>query len=159
MNLYEIDSRLESAFEKAIDAETGEVLDEELLAEFEQLQMDRDQKIENIACFIKNLKADAAALKAEKNALDKRQKTAENKAESLSKYLGGYLNGQTYKSPKAAVSWRKSEAIQVDDIEQIPKEFLNVTVAPNKTDIKAAIKNGKEVPGATLVTNQNMVVK
>lgn len=86
MNLYEIDKAIETAFNLAIDPETGEVNEEQMML-LEMLEMDRDKKIENVACFIKNLRADAAAYKAEKDAFAKRQKQAENKAESLSNYL------------------------------------------------------------------------
>lgn len=158
MNLFDIDSRLESAFEKAVDPETGEILDEAMLIEFEQLQMERNDKIENIACWIKNLKADAAALKAEKDAFAKRQKAAESKAESLSKYLNAYLAGQRYKGTRVSVSYRKTVQVEIADEAMIPDEFKRVKVEPNKTDIKLAIRGGREVPGASLVEKNNMVI-
>lgn len=160
MNLYEIDAQMMVAFEAAIDTETGEVKDEEVLERFEQLQMDRDTKVENVAVFIKNLRAEAAALKAEKDALAKRQKAAENKADSLSKYLAGYLNGEAFKSARAAVSWRKSESVSVTDISKLPMEYLTFKPAEaNKQEIKAALKAGKTVEGAELIQNMNMTVK
>lgn len=158
MNLFDIDSRLESAFEKAVDPETGEILDETILMEFEQLQMERDDKIENIACWIKNLKADAAALKAEKDAFAKRQKAAESKAESLSKYLNAYLAGARYKGKRASITYRKVAQVEIADETAIPEAFKRVKVEPNKVDIKLAIRQGKEVPGASLVEKSNMVI-
>ena len=80
MNLYEIDN----AILECVDMETGEIVDTEKLA---ALQMERDQKIENIGCWIKNLNADAKALKEEKDNLAARQKAVENKAASLKEYL------------------------------------------------------------------------
>lgn len=59
MNLYEIDLAIEEAFTQAVDPETGEVNDE-YMAQLDALEMERDRKVENIACFIKNLKADAS---------------------------------------------------------------------------------------------------
>lgn len=158
MNLFDIDSRLESAFEKAVDPETGEILDETMLIEFEQLQMERDDKIENIACWIKNLKADAAALKAEKEAFAKRQKAAERKVESLSKYLNAYLAGARYKGKRASITYRKVTQVEIADEAAIPEEFKRVKIEPNKVDIKLAIRQGKEVPGASLVEKNNMVI-
>lgn len=158
MNLFDIDSRLESAFEKAVDPETGEILDETMLMEFEQLQMERDDKIENIACWIKNLKADAAALKAEKEAFAKRQKAAERKAESLAKYLNAYLAGARYKGKRASITYRKVAQVEIADEAAIPEEFKRVKIEPNKVDIKLAIRQGKEVPGASLVEKNNMVI-
>lgn len=62
MNLYEIDS----AILDCVDAETGEIFD---MDKFEELSLTRDAKVENICLWIKNLKAEAEALKAEKRCL------------------------------------------------------------------------------------------
>lgn len=74
--LYEI----ESAIMDCVDAETGEIINEEQL---NALLMERNAKLEGVALWIKNLESDAAAIRAEREALEKRQKVAENKAASL----------------------------------------------------------------------------
>lgn len=89
MNLFEIENEIMNCW----DQETGEILDSDRL---DQLEMERDTKIENIALYIKNLTADAEALKAEKQSFAERQKAAENKAELLKKYLATYLAGQKF---------------------------------------------------------------
>ncbi len=153
MNLYEIDA----AIMDCIDEETGEIIDPAML---DELEMDRDAKIEQIALGIKNLNAEAAAIKAEKQSLDSRQKAAEKKAESLKNYLSGYLAGAKFKSPKVAISWRKSEAVEVDDIHQLPEEFLRYKEPEvNKTDLKAALQLGTEITGARLVQRQNIQIR
>lgn len=160
MNLYEINAELEAAFNAAIDPETGEILDESMAEQFEQLQVDRETKINNTACLIKNLKAEAAALKAERDAFATRQKTAERKAETLTKYLAAFLNGEKFKSTEVSISWRKSESLEVTDLLQIPDEYLTYKMPEaNKTAIKAAIKAGTEVPGVQIVQNMNMSIK
>ena len=58
MTIYEIDQ----AIMECVDLETGEIIDTEQL---DKLQMERDAKLENVACWIKDLKAEAEALKAE----------------------------------------------------------------------------------------------
>ena len=77
-NLFDINRELQDLWEAALDPETGE-LDEEKLAAFEALGMERDAKIENIACWIKNLKSDAEALKTEAKNMTDRAKAAERK--------------------------------------------------------------------------------
>ena len=67
-NLWEIDAHIMQA---CIDTETGEVIDEELL---NKLSLERDQKIENIAKWIKNLEADAEAYKQQKTVFAEKQK-------------------------------------------------------------------------------------
>ena len=62
-NLFEINRAITDAWAACVDPETGEVNDE-LYAQFEALEMERDAKIEGIACWAKNLTSDAAQLKA-----------------------------------------------------------------------------------------------
>lgn len=153
MNLYEIDS----AIMNCVDMETGEIIDMEAL---ENLQMARDKKIENIGCWIKNLLADAKALKEEKDKFAKRQKAAECKAASLKEYLSGYLNGEKFESTEVSISFRKSDSVVVAENAIVPEEFLKyVEPTPDKVGLKAALKAGKEIPGITLVTSQNIQIK
>lgn len=161
MNLYEIDLAIQRCFvdgEDVIDTETGEVLDAGYL---DGLKMEKDKKIRNIACYIKNLEAEAEALKAEKMKMAARQKSAENKAESLKKYLSNFVGaGNKVKDTEYQISWRKSETVEIDDPSALIDDFLTFKAPePNKTAIKQAIKNGDTVAGAHLVEKQNMQIK
>ena len=153
MKLYEIDE----AIMACIDAETGEVIDADKL---DKLTMERDAKIENVALWIKDLKAEAEALKAEKMAFAERQKVAENKIESLKKWLAYALDGQDYKSVRASVSFRTSESVEIDDIYAVDENYLRYKEPEaDKTAIKNAIKAGQEVAGATLVKSTSVIIK
>ena len=149
MTLYEINNAITEVLEGAIDPETGEILNEDLVAAYEQLQLDRSTKVENIACFIKNLKAESEAIKGEVKNLQARQKANENKAEHLKEYLAFCLQGEKFSSPKASVSFRRSEAVNVLDIDQLPEDFLRFKEPEaDKTKIKDALKAGQTIPGA-----------
>ena len=158
MKLYEIDE----AIIACIDAETGEIIDADKL---DKLTMERDAKIENVALWIKDLKAEAEALKAEKMAFAERQKVAENKAESLKKWLAYALQGEKFKTPKCAISFRKSEAVEVTDegLNNLMKEHDELLTykapEPNKTAIKQALKDGLNVAGVKLVQNTSTIIK
>ena len=158
MKLYEIDN----AILECIDLETGEIIDTEQL---DKLQMERDTKLENVACWIKDLKAEAEALKNEKQALAERQKVAENKAESLKKWLAYALQGEKFKTPKCAISFRKSEAVEVTDegLNNLMKEHDELLTykapEPNKTAIKQALKDGLSVEGVQLIQNVSTIIK
>ena len=65
--LYEI----EQAIMDCVDLETGEIIDIEKL---DQLQMDKDVKIENTALFIKNLLSDADQIREEEKKLADRRR-------------------------------------------------------------------------------------
>ena len=154
MNLYEIDK----AILACIDQETGELLDE---AALEDLQMERTQKIKNVALWLKNLNASVTAYKAERDAFDERMKQAQKKAESLKRYLADALGGEKFVTDECAVSFRKSTAINVLDEAVIPSAYMTekVTRSPDKTAIKAAIKGGEAVPGVALVENLSVQIK
>lgn len=84
-SLYEINSQIEQAWGAAVDPDTGEIINEEALQELEQLGMQREEKLENLALFYKNLSAEAEALKAEKMRLAARQAAAEKKRQRVLK--------------------------------------------------------------------------
>ena len=153
MTIFEIDK----AIMECVDIETGEIIDTEQL---DKLQMERDTKLENVACWIKELKVEAEALKAEKQALAERQKVAENKMESLKKYLAFALDGQAFKTVRASVTFRKSQAVEIADIYKLDENYLRYKEPEaDKTAIKEAIKQGKTVAGATLVENTSVIIK
>ena len=153
MKLYEIDE----AILNCIDLETGEIIDTEQL---DKLTMEREAKLENVACWIKELKAEAEALKAEKMAFAKRQQVAENKMESLKKYLAYALDGQAFKSTRVSVTFRKSQSVEVADIWKLDENYLRYKEPEaDKTAIKEALKAGQTVAGATLVENTSVIIK
>lgn len=153
MNLYEINA----AIMDCIDAETGEIIDEEALT---ALQMDFDEKTEGIALWIKNLTAEAKAIKKEKDSLNKRQKTCENKAESLKKYLSSALNGQKFATPKVAVSFRKSQSVAITDFTKVPDDYLKYSEPTvNKELAKKSLKEGIKIAGLELTDNVNISIK
>ena len=173
MTLYEIDSRLETLFSQGFDEETGEIFEseEELAKAIDEVSLDLDTKIENIGCYIKNLESDVEALKKEEDNLKSRRKSAENKIESLKRYLNGYLQAVypndedrrrwKFKTSKVVLGYRKSTTVEIPNIDALDKEFIRIKteVTPDKTAIKDAIKSGKHVEGAFLKDNINLSVR
>lgn len=162
MTLYEINELIENVLANCYDPETGEIYDEELMVQYDSLQMEKAEKVENIICFIKNLTADANAIREEEKALASRRQSALKKAEHLQSYLQFCLQGEKFSSPKGAVSYRKSQKVEVDEnrLSEIPAEYLRYKDPEvNKTEVSKALKAGKEVPGCTLVDNVSMIIK
>lgn len=168
-NLYDISDSLEWLVEESVDTETGEILEgEDLTKRFDELDMALDLKIENIACFIKNLEAESEAIKAEKKKLEQRAKSAENKSNWLKRYLDTYLKATTkdidkykFSTARCALSYRKSQSVDVVNQTEVPKEFIKTKIeeSVDKTAVKNAIKSGKTVNGCQLVTNINLQIK
>ena len=158
MKLYEIDN----AILDCIDLETGEVIDTERL---DALNMERDAKVENVACWIKDLRAENEAIKSEKQKLDSRRKVNENKIESLMGWLNYALNGTKFKTGKCAISFRTSESVEVTEegLEVLMEEHDELLTykkpEPNKKAIKDAIKDGLSVAGVQLVQNVSTMIK
>lgn len=161
-SLFGITEELLQIFENIeIDEETGELLN---LEQLEQIQGEFDDKASNIALYIQELQAQAEAIKNKSESLKERQKSTTNKAERLKAYLSEMMNraGKTkVETDDVRISFRKSESVDILDQSLIPEGYLNekITVAPNKTEIKKAIKNGQDIAGAILIENQNLQIK
>ena len=153
-NLYEIDQ----AILECLDAETGEIIDPERL---DNLFMERNQKIENVALWIKNLESDALAFKAEKDAFAYREKAASAKAERLKAWLAQVLDGEKFSTSKCAVTFRRSEKVEITEEYLVPRQFMlaTTTYKADKAAIKEAIKHGDEIRGCRLVENLNTQIK
>ena len=161
MNLFEINDAITRCVKLAdgdyVDTETGEIID---TAAIEQLEMDRDTKIRNIACRIKNLEADEKALGDQIKTFTARKNAAKNKRESLKSYLAAFLNGKKWQNSEVAISWRKSESVEVEDGAAIPEKYLRYKEPEiNKAQLKADLKAGTVVYGCQLVTKNNIQVK
>jgi len=165
MTLYEINKAIEDAILNIyaqVDEETGEIPDDAMQA-LNDLQMARDEKLDNIGCFIKNLEAEAKALKEEEQALYSRRKVKENEIERLKAYVVSNLNGQKFESARVCFSFRKSKAVVIDEayIENIPSEYL-IAQEPkiDRKALKADIESGKNLDGiAHIEEKQNLQIK
>lgn len=169
MNLYTIHAELSELLERGfeIDEETGELI-EDITGKLESLQMAEQDKLENIALYVKNLGAETDAIKAEERALAERRKPKENKADRLKKYLSDYLlntERRKFETPRVALSFRKSEVVDVDTALFMPyaqqhDQYLRYSEPSiDKTEIKKALKAGEELPGAMLVKRENLQIK
>lgn len=155
MNLYEI----EDAILDCVDTETGDILDIEKL---EALEMERDAKVSSLACWVKELRADVAAIKAEKDALDKRMKAKKNLADRILNYLQNFLNGAKFEDSRCVISYRASTSTEIAedlDLSMLPDEYKKITIEANKTAIGDALKKGIQIDGCALVKKSNIQIK
>jgi hypothetical protein len=100
------------------------------------------------------------ALKAEKDAFAARQKSAENKMESLKRYISSYLEGTSFESARVKVSYRRSESLEISEDAVIPDEYLKFKEPDvDKMALKSALKSGLALDGVQIVVNQNIQIK
>ncbi len=170
MTLYEIDSGIMDILALLEpDPETGLMPDnwEELTEKLDELGMQRQQKLENVARYVLNIRADISSLKAEEGRLEKRRKVLENKQDSLMRYLDVACAGKKTNLGIATLSYRKSEKVEVlnerEAILFLEKEhhsclkFAEPEIS--KSEVKTLIKSGVEVPGVAIVAGQSCSLK
>lgn len=160
--IYEIDQDILDC----VDQETGEILDTEKL---DALQMERERKLEGVALWIKDLKAEADAVKAESDKLTARKKALDNKIESIKGWLLGALAGEKLKTPRCNVYQTHSQRLAVENESNLisflqtlndPEKFLRFRDPELKKDeIKKALKDGTIIPGAALENTESVVIK
>lgn len=160
-SLYEI----EQYMLECVDMETGEVIDS---ARLDALQMERTAKLEGIALWVKNLKADVDAYTAEMESFAARRKAAERKIEGLTDYLFNALGGEKLNTAKCAVTFRKSHGVKFANEDafrtwcvQNNRADLLTIQAPkiSRTAVKNSLKDGDELPGAELEERLNINIK
>lgn len=162
MKIYEIPSTLRDLLDRLdADPDTGEV-DGEALAAYAEYNAAAAEKLEGTACYVRELKAEADAIKAEEERLAKRRKALENKSERLKNYMMPALEamGGKVKGVMASVRIGKSQAVTVFDLDALPDAFKRVVtkVDPDKVALKKALKAGEDIPGAALEDRQSVVI-
>ena len=160
--LYEINQDILDC----VDLETGEILDVEKL---DALQLEREAKLEGVALWIKDMKAEAAAVKEEADKLTARKKALDNKIDGLKNWLLMALDGEKLNTPRCKVYQTHSTRVSVEDEAELIK-FLETLDEPErflrfrdpelrKDEIKKALKDDVIIPGACLEETESVVIK
>ena len=160
--LYDIDA----AILACVDQETGEIFDPEQL---DALQIEREQKLEGVALWIKDLKAEAEAVKAEADKLNARKKAIDNKVESLKTWLMYALGGEKLKTPRCNVYQTHSQKVVIDDEKAMidmlmsspsGEKFLRIKEPEiDKNALKDSLKQGYEYEFAHLEETEGLVIR
>lgn len=166
MKLYEYDEIIETLYraqesEDGVDGETGMIYDITLL---DQLEMERDKKIENALLYAEQLKADADEIGDYVKRLNERAKAKKNTAESIKNYIIARMQeaGESkFETMRIRASLRVVAANKtvITDEKLLPVQFLRTKIEPDTTAIKTALKNGTLVPGAELIDSVSLTVK
>ena len=155
MTLYELTEQMRD-FELLIDEETGEVLNGGML---DVIECERNEKIENICLYLKNLRSESKAIAEEVKVLNSRKNGLERKIDWLKGYLQDNLHGEKFKTPRVSVSYRRTPVVVCDDPSKLDKQYQRVKVEADKTAIKEAINRGESVDGAHMEDSISMILK
>ncbi len=163
MTIFDIDQRIEELL-NMVDLETGELLID--FAELDNLQMERERKCENLALAIKEYRARAKAIAGEIESLTKRKKAAEKAAERAEEYLKYVLRGNSFKSAKVDVTFKKTPpSVVLEDgfmewaMSKAENFIKYAEPVADRVAIKEALKEGKEIPFAHLEQSTTMSVR
>jgi len=164
MNLYDINTELLKAIDtEIVNEETGEVtIDQNAI---DQLTLQFEEKVDNIASYIKSLDAEAEAIKNEETNLKTRRERIEKKTEWLKQYLSSNLqlnNRAKFESPRNVLTFRKSVAVEIHctpDTLPVDYQVVKMSVSADKMKIKNDLKNGFDVPNCELVESMNLQIK
>lgn len=168
MRLFDIESGiielLERGFNDACVNEDGEVDFNLSQAFLEALEMERADKLESIALYIKELYHEADAIGQEELKLKKRRQAKEKKAERLEEYIKSSLLGfgdKKFETPRVVLSFRSSKSVVITDESKLDERFMKakVVVTVDKTAIKDALDKGEVVEGACIEEKQNLQIK
>lgn len=158
--LYQLNNQLVSILNQHTDFDTGEI-DTAVYTELDAIGLAREEILEQMALYIKELQAQEVALKTEQDSLASRRASVNKQIDGLKSSLTQELAGQRLETPKVAVSFRKSTSVNVIDMDTLPAIYRRekVTYTADKQEIKQALQAGHQVTGAELVERQNLQIK
>ena len=125
-----------------------------------------DAKADAWCWVIDHMRAQAAARAAHAQRLKDLATSAEQQADALQERLIAALqkvapDETTWELPEHKITSRRSQAVEVADISELPTEFITsrTTHSPNKTALAAALKGGAQIEGASLVERRSWSIK
>ena len=164
MNLYEyndiIDTLLNTESD-GVDEETGVVYDLTLL---DRLEMERNEKIENILLYAAQLNTDAKNISEYVAKLNSRAKAKKAKAERLTEWLISEITrygSKKFETQKIKAIVRVGVKTNILDESKLPEQYIRVKTetSADKNAILAALKAGEVIDGAELIESKTLQIK
>ena len=123
-----------------------------------------EDKAENIAILIKNLESDAEGFKREEERLATKRSAVENRIKGLKTYLDTTMRAVDklkFKTKLFSFNIQNNPPrVDITDEKLIPQEFF-IDQAPklDKKSLLAALKDGKEIEGATIKQTKSLRIR
>lgn len=160
MRLYEIANEYEKALValSEMDGVTKEMIDDTL----SHLKEPLEQKILNIAAYIKNIESDIKAMRDYERAMSERRHRLENHRDNIKRYLLETMQRteiSKVRGNELDVSVRRcAYSVNVLDELAIPDEFKRIKQEVDKQALKEALRNGLTLDGARLEQSITLVI-
>lgn len=134
LSLYEIDDEYKAVL---ADLESMDDIDQETIDNTMALFKDNlDRKCLAVGAFIKNLNAEAKAIKDAKDALSARQRAVEVKASRMREYLAAHLPGKLSDGQTKLSPLKGREKIVIDSVDLLPDSCIKT----ERKAVSAAVK-------------------
>ena len=162
LEFYALKDLMENDFE--VDEETGEFIDntETINNLFNGLKMTFEDKLDNSQRYILTLNGEADILAKEIKRLQTKKTALENKADRLSEMMKNAIlsSGENkFKTSLYSFNIKKTESVEVRDLDVIPRAYLRLKKEADKVAIKKALKNGDVIEGVYLSEKLSLGVK
>lgn len=160
-SIYELNKNYMEVAAMLEEAETPEDI-EAIKNTLEMIDLSIEEKIENTAKYMVNVEADIQGIKAEIDRLNKIKKSKESTIETLKNNIEYSMKQKGIEKLEVGTfkaGYRKSESVEIINLDIIPADFTKVEIKADKTAIKKAIKAGETVEGAQIQTNMNFYIK
>lgn len=163
MKLYDLIPAYQGIMEQIESAEQDQM--QMLIDTLEAINASLEVKADGYARMITMLERHAEAMSAEQDRLAALTKTTQNKARYMRERLQMALEAMEKPEVRTdlfTIRLRNNPpSVDVRDPAAIPDEYQRKTIKidPDKTKIKAALMDGKEVPGAALMQGRRLEIK
>lgn len=161
MKLYEIPYAIRDALDRIeVDEDTGEILNADALRDAEAQAA---EKLESTGLYVRELQAEAEAVKAEAERMIARAHALAKKSDTIKQLMLAALPavGGKVRTARVTVSIRQSQAVEIDEGTELPEAFVTTktTTSPNKVALKDALKGGAAIPGVHLITKESVQIR
>ena len=168
MNVFELASQYRQ-LESLVDAERDDVPEDALLAHWQSIEGDLNQKMENIGFAIRNREAILAGKQDAIKAMENSAISVEKEIERLKKLAVDLLNATGHKKAGGQALTLSvvpnQPKVLIEDEKAIPAQYLReipavaASTAPDKKKIADDMKAGVIVAGAKLVPSVRLAIK
>jgi hypothetical protein len=162
ISFYHLDAEVRHVTERMhaeADPETGAV-PEDVWQRLDALAAEGEARLVELACVLKERRAEAEAVKAEAKKLRDRAASLDAMCERLEAVLEERVGEDGISDPRVIARWRSSKSVEVTvDPKQLPELYQRVKIEADKVGLRKAIEAGAEISGAEIVIDRHLIVK
>lgn len=163
-HLYDLADAVRQYVGIAVDLETGEITDADAELVADKLAETFRGNVLDVACAVRELEAEAAAVKLEATRLRDRQTALERAAKRIRRVLVDVVT-EPVKDARVRVSLGKSTGVEIVAENQIDASLFRVVTEPDAKAIREALESPDPKTralaefGATLVERRHVVIR